>query len=142
MLILQLISSAQQKKADTTYYLSDTVIVSATRYMEPLYQIPFSVDIISPEILITFHESLSGNNLFRFIPGMVVNNRYNLSEGDRIIIRGIGSRAQFGVSGIKILLDGIPLTFPDGQSQLNNLDLNSIGKIEIIHGPSSFLYGR
>ena len=142
ILILQLIISAQQKKADSTYYLSDTVIVSASRYMEPLYQIPFSVDIISPEILNTFHESLSGNNLFRFIPGMVVNNRYNLSEGDRIIIRGIGSRAQFGVSGIKILLDGIPLTFPDGQSQLNNLDLNSIGKIEIIHGPSSFLYGN
>ena len=142
ILFLNLIISAQQKKADSTYYLSDTVIVSASRYMEPLYQIPFSIDIISPEILNTFHESLSIKNLLRFVPGMIVNNRYNLSGGDRIIIRGIGSRAQFGVSGIKILLDGIPLTFPDGQSQLNNLDINSIGKIEIIQGQTSFLYGN
>ncbi len=73
---------------------------------------------------------------------MVVNNRYNLSQGDRITIRGIGSRTPFDVHGIKIILDGIPLTMPDGQSQLNNLDPGSADKIEILRGPSSALYGN
>ena len=140
--IFQTAGLCQHPAADSVYYQLDSVVVSASRYEQPLYRIPFSVDIISPAASNLPGESLSGEGIFRFIPGIIVNNRYNLSEGDRISIRGIGSRAQFGVTGIKILLDGIPLTFPDGQSQLNNLDLNTIGKVEIVRGPSSFLYGN
>lgn len=132
----------QDVKLDSTYFLPDTAIVSASRYAEPIFQIPFSTDIIGPNILNTSHARISSESLFNMVPGIIVDNRNNLSEGDRIIMRGIGSRSQFGVRGIKILLDGIPLTFPDGQAQLNNLDLNSIGRIEIIKGPSSFLYGN
>ncbi len=131
-----------QQKTDSLYYQLDSVVVSAGRYEQPLYQIPFSVDIISAKSLFIPHGSLSGGDLFRFVPGVIADDRNNLSEGDRISIRGIGSRSQFGVRGIKILLDGIPLTFPDGQSQLNNLDFNSIGQIQVIRGPSSFLYGN
>ncbi len=131
-----------QQKTDSLYYQLDSVVVSAGRYEQPLYQIPFSIDIISGRSLYIPNGSLSGRDLFRFIPGVIVDDRNNLSEGDRISIRGIGSRSQFGVRGIKILLDGIPLTFPDGQSQLNNLDFNSIGSIQVIRGPSSFLYGN
>ena len=132
----------QQTNKDTLSYQIDSVVVSASRYEQPVYQIPFSIDVIGLKVLNSSYESLSAENIFRSIPGIIVNDRYNLSEGDRIIIRGIGSRSQFGVRGIKILLDGIPLTFADGQSQLNNLDLNSIGRIEVIRGPSSFLYGN
>ncbi|MEO8398259.1 MAG: TonB-dependent receptor [Ignavibacteriaceae bacterium] len=133
---------AEPKKDDSTYYQLDSIVVSSSRFEQPINQIPFSIDIIGSESLNSFHENLSSEKLFNSIPGIIVNNRYNLSSGDRIIFRGIGSRAQFGVRGIKILLDGIPLTFPDGQSQLNNLDLSTIGRLEIIHGPSSFLYGN
>ncbi len=140
--IFQSAGLCQHLTADSVYYRLDSVIVTASRYEQPLYRIPFSVDIISPAASKIPGESISGEGIFRFIPGIVVNNRYNLSEGDRISIRGIGSRAQFGVTGIKILLDGIPLTFPDGQSELNNLDPNTIGRIEIVRGPSSFLYGN
>ncbi len=139
---LNLSINAQQVEHDSMKYQLDTVFVSTNRFELPIYQIPFSVDVIDSESLSLKNLTLSTEDLFNLIPGVIVNNRNNLSEGDRIIIRGIGARSQFGVRGIKILLDGIPLTFPDGQSQLNNLDLNSIGRVEIIRGPSSFLYGN
>ena len=65
-----------------------------------------------------------------------------MSQGDKITIRGIGARSQFGIRGIKIFLDGVPLTFTDGQSQINNLDVDDIENIEILKGPSSVLYGN
>ena len=73
---------------------------------------------------------------------MFVNNRYNFGLGNRISIRGFGSRSQFGVRGIRIIQDGIPLTLPDGQAQLNNVDLAAAGRIEVIRGPASSLYGN
>ncbi len=142
ILLLQTFAFGQQVKQDSIKYQLDTIFVNTDRFEQPINQIPFSIDVLDSESLRLNDESLSTEGLFNLVPGIIVNNRNNLSEGDRIIIRGIGSRSQFGVRGIKILLDGIPLTFPDGQSQLNNLDLNSIGRIEIIRGPSSFLYGN
>jgi len=76
------------------------------------------------------------------VPGLLVNNRYNFSLGSRIAIRGIGARAAFGVRGVRVLMDGIPLTMPDGQANLNNLDLGAAGRIEVVRGPVSSLYGN
>ena len=76
------------------------------------------------------------------IPGVVVSNRYNFSLDQRISIRGFGSRSNFGVRGLKILLDGIPQTLPDGQSQLTNIDFADIERAEVLRGASSSLYGN
>ena len=73
---------------------------------------------------------------------MVVANRYNFSLDQRISIRGFGSRSNFGVRGIKILLDGVPQTLPDGQSQLTNVDFANIERAEVLRGASSSLYGN
>ncbi|MDO7576960.1 MAG: TonB-dependent receptor plug domain-containing protein, partial [Flavobacteriaceae bacterium] len=48
----------------------------------------------------------------------------------------------FGIRGIKILVDGIPETTPDGQGQIDNLALGSIASVEVIRGPSSLLFGN
>jgi iron complex outermembrane receptor protein len=71
-----------------------------------------------------------------------VQNRYNFAQDLRISIRGFGARAAFGVRGIKLLVDGIPETTPDGQSQVDNIDLGSTDRIEIIRGATSSLYGN
>ena len=68
------------------------------------------------------------------LPGVVVTNRYNFSLDQRISIRGFGSRSNFGVRGLKILLDGIPQTLPDGQSQLTNIDFADIDRAEVLRG--------
>ena len=76
------------------------------------------------------------------MPGVVVANRYNFSLDQRISIRGFGSRSNFGVRGLKILLDGIPQTLPDGQSQLTNVDFADLERAEVLRGASSSLYGN
>jgi iron complex outermembrane receptor protein len=76
------------------------------------------------------------------LPGVVVVNRYNFSLDQRISIRGFGSRSNFGVRGLKILLDGVPQTLPDGQSQLTNVEFGAIGRAEVLRGSSSALYGN
>lgn len=76
------------------------------------------------------------------IPGVVVSNRYNYAVDQRLSIRGAGSRANFGLRGVKVLLDGVPQSLPDGQSQLTNLDLAAIGRIEVLRGSASSLYGN
>ncbi len=128
---------------DSTFqFVIDSVEVKATRVALPIHNSVFTIDIVDSLKLGNTSNILSIKEALADIPSVLTNNRFNLSQGDRITIRGVGARAQFGVRGIKILLDGIPLTFVDGQSQLNNLNLNSLERIEIIRGASSSLYGN
>ncbi len=120
----------------------DSIVVKVGRHSSGISSMPFSVNVVDTNSLILINNVMSVKEIFNTTPGILVSNRYNPSQDDKIIMRGIGSRASFGTRGIKILLDDIPLTFPDGQSQLNNLDPGSIRSIEILRGPSSALYGN
>ena len=75
------------------------------------------------------------------IPGLFFQSRYNFAQDPRISIRGFGARASFGIRGIRIYADGIPLTLPDGQSSIDTIDLGSAQRIEVIRGPFSSVYG-
>ena len=135
-----------QSSPDTTDVSVDHVLepieVTATRYIREILDIPYAVDRVDRDEIQRAEPGLSLEESVRGLPGIIVNNRNNVSQGDRISIRGLGSRASFGVRGVKLVLDGIPLTMADGQSQLNNLDLTSAGQIEVLRGPSSSLYGN
>lgn len=128
--------------ADSTGYTLKPVLVTATRSVQAMDRLPYAAHLLTQQDLQRAQAGLSLDEALRRVAGVVVNNRYNPSQGDRVLIRGLGSRTPFGVRGLKIILDGIPLTFADGQSQLNNLDLGSAGTIEILRGPSSSLYGN
>ena len=78
----------------------------------------------------------------RSVPGIFVQNSFNQAQDQRISIRGFGTRAAFGVREIKLLVDGLPESSPDGQTQLDNLDLSSASSIEVLRGPASALYGN
>ena len=76
------------------------------------------------------------------VPGVQVDDRHNEALGERIAIRGFGARAQFGVRGVRVVVDGIPATFADGQSALSHVDPALLERVEVIRGPASALWGN
>ena len=80
--------------------------------------------------------------LLQYFPGVQVDSRSNYAQDTRISLRGFGARSAFGVRGIDLLVDGIPLSTPDGQGQLSSVMLDSIERIEVLRGPVAGLYGN
>jgi iron complex outermembrane recepter protein len=120
----------------------DTLQVTVTRGLRALTRVPAAVSVVGEEAIALGQPGLSLEESLRRVPGVVIDHRHNYSVGDRIAIRGFGTRAAFGVRGVRVLADGIPLTTPDGQTNLNNLDFASASRIEVIRGPASSLYGN
>ena len=116
--------------------------VTVTRSPEPLQRVPFAVGVLDRDDLVRGQPTLGIDEALNNLPGVVVANRYNFSLDQRISIRGFGSRSNFGVRGLKILVDGIPQTLPDGQSQLTNVDFADLERAEVLRGSSSSLYGN
>jgi iron complex outermembrane receptor protein len=116
--------------------------VTVTRAPEPLARVPAAVGVLDRTTIQRGQQTTGIDEALSNIPGVVVSNRYNFSLDQRISIRGFGSRSNFGVRGLKILLDGIPQTLPDGQSQLTNIDFADIDRAEVLKGASSSLYGN
>ncbi|HUF36206.1 MAG TPA: TonB-dependent receptor [Gemmatimonadales bacterium] len=116
--------------------------VTVTRTAEPLTRVPFAVSVLDRDALQRGQQTVGIDEALNSIPGVVVANRYNFSLDQRISIRGFGSRSNFGVRGLKIVLDGIPQTLPDGQSQLTNVDFADVARAEVLRGASSSLYGN
>lgn len=81
-------------------------------------------------------EALSG------IPGVVARDRQNYAQDTQLSIRGFGARSTFGVRGVRVLVDGVPATMPDGQGQLSHASLLSAQRLEVLRGPFSALYGN
>lgn len=76
------------------------------------------------------------------VPGLQLQNRYNFAQDLQLSIRGFGARSTFGVRGVRLYVDGIPATLPDGQGQTANIDIASLDRVEILRGPFSALYGN
>lgn len=118
------------------------ITVTVTRSPAIVSRVPAAVGLVERGELQGGQATLGLDESIANIPGVYVANRYNYSLDQRLSIRGAGSRANFGLRGVKVLLDGVPQTLPDGQSQLTNVDFGNLRRIEVIRGASSSLYGN
>ena len=91
---------------------------------------------------VALQPGLSLQHALRRLPGLTLNDRGHFALGERLLIRGMGWRSAFGVRGVQVLLDGIPLTLPDGQGMLDIVDPAFIRRVELVRGPSSTFWGN
>lgn len=118
------------------------ITVTSTRIGASILETPASVSLVDGEqmrnarLRVNLSEGLGG------VPGLQIQNRENYAQDLQVSIRGYGARSTFGVRGVRIYVDGIPATMPDGQGQTSNIDINSIDHVEVLRGPFSALYGN
>ena len=133
---------APQAYAADDARLTSPVVITATRVELNSFDLPVAIDVVEKkdiqdgQLQMTLSESLIR------VPGITAQNRTNQSQDPQISSRGFGSRSSFGVRGVRVYVDGIPLTMPDGQGQPGIVDLSAIKSIEVMRGPFSALYGN
>jgi len=120
----------------------ENVIVRSTKINSTIQQAPLSVTLKSFREEKNFNSQSSFSDFIKNTPGVFTTSENNFSQDLRISIRGFGARSAFGIRGVKLIVDGIPETTPDGQSQLDNLPLGLVSNIEILRGPNANLYGN
>ncbi len=118
------------------------VVVTATREPETIGDLPASIDVIDQTAIETGRRQVNLSETLVQIPGVIASERQNYAQDLQLSVRGFGARSSFGVRGVRLYADGIPGTMPDGQGQFSQFDLGSAGRIEVLRGPFSALYGN
>lgn len=118
------------------------IVVTPTRVEQSSFDLPVSIDAFNKEQIQQGQSQVNLSETLIRAPGIVANTRQNYAQDLQISIRGFGARSTFGIRGIRLYADGIPLTMPDGQGQAANIDLSSAQQIEVMRGPFSALYGN
>jgi iron complex outermembrane recepter protein len=140
--IFLLISLAfsQEKERDSLKYETEELVITGTRTLEKIIDIPYSVFRVDKKELM-FGKKVSAKNVLADVPGLFLQSRYGNKE-IRVTIRGYGTRSNSGVRGVKILQDGIPESEPDGETVIDAVDFTSLGGVEVVKGNLSSIYGN
>lgn len=128
-------------QAENATYQADPLVVTGSRYQASGWQLPFSVNRIDAEQATLGKPGVNLSEALGSVPGLVVQNRQNYAQDLQISSRGFGARSAFGIRGIKLLADGVPLSNPDGQGQAATFDLDTLERIEVLRGPFASVYG-
>ncbi len=129
-------------QADAPAVPLEPITVTATRHEERAFDVPASVDIITGAVIRDGQPAVNISETLPRVPGVFAANRQNYAQDLQISSRGFGARAAFGVRGVRLYQDGIPVTMPDGQGQTGSFSLLSAERIEVLRGPFSTLYGN
>jgi iron complex outermembrane receptor protein len=135
-------STARGQNPDSISVLS-AVRVTVSRDVErSTLDLPYAISRLALDSARAATRRGSLTEALLFVPGVVVSNRYNPTQDPRLAIRGFGARSAFGIRGVRVLRDGIPLTVADGQTAVDFMDLESLGAAELFRGSAGALYGN
>jgi len=118
------------------------IVVTATRVAESSFDVPASIDVVDRAAIQDGQIQENISESLMTVPGVSAENRQNYAQDEQLSVRGFGARSSFGVRGVRLYSDGIPGTMPDGQGEFSQFDLGSGGRMEVLRGPFSALYGN
>ena len=118
------------------------VVVSASRTAQKSFDAPAAISAVDRDTIEAAGPQVNLSESLNRVPGLTILNRQNYAQDLQVSIRGFGARASFGIRGIRLLIDGIPATTPDGQGQGSSISLTSTERIEVLRGPLALLYGN
>jgi iron complex outermembrane receptor protein len=132
-----------QQVPDSLQIDLDEIIVESTYSKISIGRAPLSVSykLRNPHEIASIPAATMDELTFT-LPGLFISNRENYALGERLTIRGLGWRSQFGVRGIQVILDDIPLTVADGQTIMSMIDPAMVNRIELLRGPSATFWGN
>lgn len=120
----------------------EEVVISASRAQARSFDSPAAIQLVNREAIQNAGPQVNLSESLVRIPGLTILDRSNYAQDLQLSIRGFGARAAFGVRGIRLLIDGIPASTPDGQGQSSSISLTSMDRIEVLRGPPAQLYGN
>lgn len=131
---------APAQQAERT--LRPVVVTATPGVAQQAFDTAASIDVVDGPTIRNSQLQVNISESLVRVPGVVALNRQNYAQDLQISVRGFGARSTFGVRGLRMYSDGIPATAPDGQGQVSHFDLSSAGRIEVLRGPFSALYGN
>ncbi len=121
--------------------LAETVVVTGSASERRIVEAPYAIGTVDADTLRAAGPMLQLSEALSRVPGLQVATRSNFAQDLQVASRGFGARATFGVRGLRLYVDGIPATMPDGQGQIAHADLAGAARVEVLRGPFSVLYG-
>jgi iron complex outermembrane receptor protein len=120
----------------------EQIEVIGTRSNASASELPVASDVVGRERLSDGELGVNLSEALSEVAGVSAQQRQNYAQDLQVSIRGFGARSSFGVRGLRLYADGIPGTMPDGQGQFSHFDLAAAGRLEVLRGPYSVLYGN
>lgn len=139
LFLAPIVASADDEPPQVT--AEDLRELETLRRPETLMTTPHAVSVVSRDEFLKAREGLDISESLDLVPGTLAQSSRNFAQDTRVSIRGYGSRSTFGIRGIRVLVDGVPNTLPDGQSEVDSIDLGLMERVEVVRGPVSSLYG-
>lgn len=142
MVLLPAVTAAQDVRPETKLAegksdvkKTDPVVVTATKVETPQSELGATVTVITEDDIRTYHYT-GIEDALRNVPGVEIQRSGSLGKTTSIMIRGAGSQQ------VTVLVDGLRVSSPTlGSTDLSELTLDGIDRIEIVRGPQSTLYG-
>ena len=128
--------------AQTQRAADDVIVITAERLRQSSFDAPAAISAVTRDVIDNGGPQVNLSEALNRVPGITVLNRQNYAQDLQLSIRGFGSRSTFGIRGVRLIVDGIPATMPDGQGQASNIALSSAQRIEVLRGPLAQLYGN
>ena len=121
---------------------AESIVISVERSRQSSFDAPAAISTVNRDVIESGGPQVNLSEVLNRVPGIAVLNRQNYAQDLQLSIRGFGARSTFGIRGVRLIVDGIPATMPDGQGQASNIALSSAQRIEVLRGPLAQLYGN